>query len=249
VVENQYPVALVTGASRGIGRATAVALAREGYAVAVNYRFSQAAAETLAAELRKQYGTKAQAFRCDVSSEEQVETMFRHISRTLGQVELLVCNAGIAQQKLFTDLTEEDWNKLFDVDVKGVFLCAKAALPHMIREKRGNIINISSIWGITGASCEVHYSAAKAAVIGLTKALAKEVGPSGIRVNCIAPGVIETEMNGQLDEDALAALREETPLGILGSGGDIAEAVVFLASHKARFITGQVISPNGGIVI
>lgn len=243
------PVALVTGASRGIGRAIAAALGAEGYSVAINYLHSQEAAKSLAAELREHYGVPAEAFCCDVSDATQVADMFSAVTSTLGSVNLLVNNAGIAQQKLFTDITPEEWDRLFAVDVRGVFLCSRAALPTMINEKQGNIINISSIWGMTGASCEVHYSAAKAAVIGLTKALAKEVGPSGIRVNCIAPGVVDTEMNRQLDESAMAALREETPLGLIGSCEDIANAVVFLASEKARFITGQVLSPNGGILI
>lgn len=244
-----HPVALVTGASRGIGRAIASALGAAGYSVAINYLHSEDAARSLAAELREQFGIPAEVFCCDVSEEAQVTAMFGAIADTLGNVDLLVNNAGISRQQLFTDITAEQWDRLFAVDVRGVFLCSRAALPAMIHKKRGSIINISSIWGITGASCEVHYSAAKAAVIGLTKALAKEVGPSGIRVNCVAPGVVDTEMNNQLDVTAMASLREETPLGIIGNCGDIADAVVFLASEKAGFITGQVLSPNGGFVI
>lgn len=246
--ENKSPVALVTGSSRGIGRAIAVALAAEGYRIAVNYLYSEKAAQSLVAELRER-GCDAAAFPCDVADEAQVKGLFREIRGRLGEVDLLVNNAGIAQQKLFTDLTVVDWDRLFAVDVRGVFLCCREALPHMIREKQGNIVNISSIWGMGGASCEVHYSAAKAAVIGLTQALAKEVGPSGIRVNCVAPGVIDTEMNHQLDPETVAALRAETPLGVIGTDSDIANAVVFLASQRARFITGQVLSPNGGILI
>lgn len=243
------PVALVTGASRGIGRATAAALGAEGYSVAINYLHSEEAARSLAVELRERCGVPAEVFCCDIAEEAAVDGMFRAVTESLGPVSLLVNNAGIARQQLFTHITADQWDRLFAVDVRGVFLCSRAALPHMINEKRGNIINISSIWGLTGASCEVHYSAAKAAVIGLTKALAKEVGPSGIRVNCIAPGVVDTEMNRQLDEGTMEALREETPLGIIGSCEDIAQSVVFLASEKARFITGQVLSPNGGILI
>ncbi|MDC0700747.1 SDR family oxidoreductase, partial [Blautia wexlerae] len=164
-------------------------------------------------------------------------------------VDVLVNNAGIAQQKLFTDLTDTDWDRIFAVDVKGVFLCCQAALPHMIHEKRGAIVNISSMWGQVGASCEVHYSAAKAAVIGLTKALAKELGPSQIRVNCIAPGVIATEMNDLLGAETLEALREETPLEAIGTAEQVADAVRFLASDQASFITGQVLGVNGGMVI
>lgn len=242
-------VALVTGASRGIGHETAAALAAQGWDVAVNYHRSREAAESLVQRLRQEHGVNAAAYCCDVSDAGQVAEMFRQVNSQLGWVELLVNNAGVAHQALFTDITEEEWDSLFAVDVKGIFLCCREALREMVSHKKGSIINISSIWGITGASCEVHYSAAKAAVIGLTKALAKEVGLSGIRVNCIAPGVIDTQMNRNLDETALAALREETPLGRLGSTEDIAQLAAFLASDRAGFITGQVISPNGGIVI
>ena len=162
---------------------------------------------------------------------------------------MLVNNAGIAQQKLFTDLTLQDWERLFAVDVTGVFLCCRRALPGMIRRQQGVILNISSMWGQVGASCEVHYSAAKAAVIGLTKALAKEEGPSRIRVNCIAPGVIATEMNAHLTPEDMEDLREETPLLRIGTPADVARAAVFLASDQASFITGQVLGVNGGMVV
>lgn len=238
--------ALVTGASGGIGRAVARRLAADGYAVALNYRSNEKGARELLGELSRAYGPGA-AFlaRADVSDAAQVEELFR----AAGDIDLLVNNAGIAQQKLFTDLTEADWDGMFAVDVKGVFLCCRRALPHMIREKRGCIVNISSMWGQVGASCEVHYSAAKAAVIGLTKALAKEVGPSGVRVNCVAPGVVETAMNAGLDEEARRELREEIPLGRFGSPEDVAAAVSFLASERAGFVTGQVLGVSGGMVI
>ena len=241
--------ALVTGASRGIGRAVAEALAREGWKVAVNYCSSREKAEQLTEYLKSQYGAAAFAVQADVSDPAQVERMFSDVERELGGGDLLVNNAGIASQKLFTDISPEEWDRLFAVDVRGVFLCCRAALPHMIHWKKGSIINISSIWGVTGASCEVHYSAAKAAVIGLTKALAKEVGPSGIRVNCIAPGVIDTEMNGHLSPETMEELREETPLECIGTPEDIAQAVLFLASPGAQFITGQVLGVNGGFLI
>ena len=239
---------LITGASRGIGAATARLFAQKGWAVAVNYRNSREAAEELVSEIRKNGGT-ALAIPADVGDPEQVEALFRTAERELGQIEALVNNAGIAQQKLFTDLTDEDWDELFRVDVKGVFLCCRRALPAMIRRHRGVIVNISSMWGQVGASCEVHYSAAKAAVIGLTRALAKEVGPSGIRVNCIAPGVIQTEMNGNLTSETLEALKEETPLELLGDPADVAKAAWFLTSEDSAFITGQVLGVNGGMVI
>ena len=240
--------ALITGASRGIGAAAARLFAREGWAVAINYRNSREKAEELAAEIRQNGGT-ALAIGADIGDPEQVETLFCTAERELGQIEVLLNNAGIAQQKLFTDLTLSDWEELFRTDVTGVFLCCRRALPAMIRRHSGCIINISSMWGQVGASCEVHYSAAKAAVIGLTKALAKEVGPSGIRVNCIAPGVIQTEMNRNLTPETLDALREETPLEMLGTPEDIAEAALFLASSRSSFITGQVLGVNGGMII
>lgn len=239
---------LITGASRGIGAETARLFAQKGWAVAVNYRNSREAAEELVSEIRKNGGT-ALAIPADVGDPEQVEALFQTAERELGQIEALVNNAGIAQQKLFTDLTDQDWDELFRVDVKGVFLCCRRALPAMIRRHRGVIVNISSMWGQVGASCEVHYSAAKAAVIGLTRALAKEVGPSGIRVNCIAPGVIRTEMNGNLTPETLEALKEETPLELLGDPADVAKAAWFLTSEDSAFITGQVLGVNGGMVI
>ena len=231
--------ALITGASRGIGRETAVKFWREGFRVAVNYQKSAEAAKELAAELNRLRPGSALAVQADVSKKDQVLSMVRQAEEALGPIEVLVNNAGIAQ----------DWDRMFQVDVKGVFLCAQAVLPGMIRRKRGKIINISSMWGQVGASCEVHYSAAKGAVIAFTKALAQEVGPSHIQVNCVAPGVIATEMNGALPPEALDALREETPLGVIGQPGDIAEAVWFLASPQADFITGQVLAPNGGLVL
>ena len=238
--------ALITGASRGIGSAIARRLAADGFRVIVNYHTAEKQAEYLAAQLNNTHGKGSTVlYRADVSDREQVERMFR----AAGGVDVLVNNAGIAQQKLFTDITEQDWNRMFDVDVKGVFHCCQCALPYMIHQKRGKIINISSMWGQVGASCEVHYSAAKAAVIGLTKALAKEVGPSGIQVNCIAPGAIQTEMNAKLDESTIDELKEETPLGVIGSAEDIAAAVSFLAGENSNFITGQILGVNGGMII
>lgn len=239
---------LITGASRGIGRAAAELFAREGYGVAINYNNSADAAQSLANTLRGK-GAHAVAFKADVSDMEQVRIMVEHCEAEFGHIDVLINNAGIAQQKLFTDLTTEDWNRMFAVDVTGVFNCCRLVLPSMIGRHSGKIINVSSIWGICGASCEVHYSAAKAAVIGLTKALAKEVGPSNIQVNCIAPGIIGTQMNAALTPADQVALCDETPLGRFGSPDDIAAAMLFFASHAADFITGQILSPNGGFVI
>jgi len=237
--------ALITGASRGIGRAIARQLAKVGFRVIVNYNASEEEAKKLILELNNTYSIECMALRADVANRAQVEAMFA----AAGGVDVLVNNAGIAQQKLFTDITAQDWDRMFDVDVKGVFHCCQCALPDMIHQKHGKIINISSMWGQVGASCEVHYSAAKAAVIGLTKALAKEVGPSNIQVNCIAPGVIQTEMNAHLDESTMNELKDETPLGVIGTGEDIAHAVSFLAGRQSDFITGQILGVNGGIVI
>ena len=175
--------------------------------------------------------------------------MFSEIEKLCGGVDVLVNNAGIAQFKLFSDIKEEEWDKMFDVNVKGMFNCTQAAIPFMIHKKSGKVINISSIWGIAGASCEVHYSASKAAVIGFTKALSKELGPSGICVNCVAPGVVKTDMCESLSEEDFEALKEETPIGRIAKPEDISKTVLFLAGSGADFITGQVISPNGGIVI
>ena len=233
---------LITGGSRGIGAACVKEFAKNGYRVFFSFNKSDKQAEKLCAE------TGAVSFKADVSNSDEVSEMTEKIHK-YGKISVLINNAGIAEQKLFSDITESDWNKMFDVNIKGMFLVTKAVLPDMIHEKSGKIINFSSIWGITGASCEVHYSASKAAVIGFTKALAKEVGLSGINVNCIAPGVIDTQMNAHLDDEARAELCEETPLGRFGSPEETAKLALYLASDDASFITGQVISPNGGIVI
>lgn len=240
--------ALITGASRGIGRAAALELAKSGYNTALNYHQNHAAAQQLLAALGD-FPIAAATFCADVADCTQVERMVEAVNRQLGPIDLLVNNAGIAGQKLFTDLSSDEWRRMFAVNVDGVFHTCRTVLPQMIARHAGNIINLSSIWGMTGASCEVHYSAAKAAVIGLTKALAKEVGPSNIRVNCVAPGVIETAMLSGLTADDLQALRDETPIGRLGTPADIAGVIAFLASDRADFLTGQVISPNGGFLI
>ena len=242
---------LVTGASRGIGRECARQFALAGYNVAVNFLHDEASADSLVREIDQITGrcNNILTIKADVRKREEVDEMFFKIKETLGSPSVLVNNAGISQQKVFSDITDSDWNNIFSTNVTGTFHCIQAALPHMIHEKRGRIINISSIWGLSGASCEVHYSASKAAVIGLTKALAKELGPSGIRVNCVAPGVVNTDMNSDLTEDTLSIIKTDTPLNVLGTPADIANTVLFLASSKADFITGQIISPNGGFLI
>lgn len=239
---------LITGASRGIGRATALRFAQEGYNIVVNYLRSVDAAYNLLHELQD-YPCKAILIQADITNRVQVRGMVSQSITQFGTIDVLVNNSGIAQQKLFTDITEDEWNNMFDVNVKGAFHCCQFVLPGMIHRKEGRVINVSSMWGVTGASCEVHYSASKAALIGMTKALAKEVGPSGITVNCVAPGVIDTDMNASLRPEDLAALREETPLGRLGKPEDIANLIYYLSSEQAGFITGQVIGVDGGFVI
>ena len=239
---------LITGAATGIGRETARRFAAEGYCVAVHYFKSEMAAQLLLEELKARHAT-AIPIRADIRDGTAVEAMVEKACRAFGHLDALVYNAGISQQKLFTDITQHEWNDMFAVNVTGAYRCIQAALPDMISRKRGSIVTVSSIWGVVGASCEVHYSASKAALIGLTKSLAKELGPSGIRVNCVAPGVIDTAMNANLDDDTKAALRDETPLQTIGTPRDVADAIAYLASDKANFVTGQVLGVNGGIVI
>lgn len=241
--------ALVTGASRGIGSAVAVALAQMGYAVVINYRKSKDRAENLAKVITDSYKVPALAVQCDVSDSQQVAKMFSTIKKELGGVDVLVNNAGVSSQKMLTDITVEEWKNTIGVNLDGAFYCSKEALPYMISKKQGSIINISSMWGQVGASCEVHYSTAKAGLIGFTKALAKEVAPSNIRVNAVAPGVVMTDMMEGFDDETIALLKEETPLQKLGTPKNIADAVAFLVSDKAEFITGQVLGVNGGFVI
>lgn len=241
-------VAVVTGGASGIGRATVLKLCQNGYSAAIVYNSSEAEALSFASELSFNH-YKAAAFRCNIADSREVEELKNKIISELGKPLLLVNNAGIAQQKLFTDITDDDWNRMISVNLSGAFYMCRAFLPFMIHEKRGKIINISSMWGQTGASCEVHYSAAKAGLIGLTKALAKEVAPSGITVNCIAPGAIDTNMMASFSAEDKAALCEEIPLERLGTASEIAEVVAFLASNAADYITGQVMAVNGGMVI
>ena len=189
------------------------------------------------------------AIQCDVASRASCELAFHAVEQAMGRVDVLVCNAGIAQQKLFTDITPEEWQRMLDVNLSGAFHLCQLALPGMIRRKAGRILTVSSMWGQTGGSCEVHYSAAKAGLIGLTKALAKEEGPSGITVNCVAPGVIETDMMAAFTAEDKAALAEETPVGRLGTADEVAKLLVFLAGEDAGYITGQVFGVNGGLVI
>lgn len=240
---------LITGASRGIGAAAARLFTREGWDVAINYNTSREAAEKLAAELSRP-GGKAVPIRADVSDPAQAQRLIREAEEALGGLDAVVCSAGIAlPQQLLTDTGLEQWRDLMAADLDGMFYVLKAAVPGMVRRRRGAVVTLSSMWGLTGGSCEVPYSAAKAGVVGLTKALAKELGPSNIRVNCVAPGVVDTDMNAHLSPRDLSALREETPLGRIGTPEEIARAIFFLASDWASFITGQVLAVDGGMVI
>lgn len=239
---------LITGASRGIGKATAEAFAKNGYRVIINYFQSKKEVEQLYEEL-KGMGCDCLTVQADVSKEVQVSDMMENIRNFSSHIDVLVNNAGVDLQKMLIDTTQNEWDRLFDINVKGMFNCCRAVLPEMVKRKYGKIVNISSILGLNGASCEVAYSATKAAVIGFTKALAKEVGPCGINVNCVAPGVVMTDMVRKLGEEALQSLKEATSLGVIGTPEDIAESVLFLASDKSKFTTGQILSPDGGLVI
>lgn len=245
---NQKKIALVTGASRGIGAATAMRLAKEGYDVAINYleRKDRARQVLKAVEDCGQRGIICQA---DVSDSAAVNRMYERVQKELGEVDLLVSNAGIAGQVQIQDLTAERWRRFFGVNIDGAFHTIQAVLPHMLETHKGCIITVSSMWGLRGASCESAYSATKAALIGFTRSLALELAPSGIRVNCIAPGVIDTEMLDELPPGIKDTLADETPLRRLGTPEDIAAAVTFLASDAASFITGQTLTCDGGFIV
>ena len=235
---------LISGGDRGIGAAAARAFWQAGYRVAVLYHTHAEAAAALEKEL-----PGLLAVQCDVASRASCEVAFHTVEQAVGHVDVLVSNAGIAQQKLFTDITPEEWQHMLDVNLSGAFHLCQLALPGMIRRKAGRILTVSSMWGQTGGSCEVHYSAAKAGLIGLTKALAKEEGPSGITVNCVAPGVIDTDMMASFTAEDKAALAEETPVGRLGTAEEVAKLLLYLAGEDAGYITGQVLGVNGGLVI
>ncbi len=239
---------LITGASRGIGAAAARLFAENGYRVAINYCANEKAANDLVAELTAA-GGDVFAVRADVSDESQVTAMMQQVLARFGKLDVLIHNAGIAHQGLLTDTDADTWHNLMGVHLDGAYYCAKAVIPTMVCHQNGVILTVSSMWGITGASCEVAYSAAKAGLIGFSKALAKELGPSGVRVNCVAPGVIDTAMCADFDEQTRRELCGETPLGRMGTAEDVANTLLFLASDNADFITGQVIGVNGGFLI
>jgi len=241
-------VALVTGASRGIGSAIAIQLAKDGYDVCVNYIEREDRALQVKEKI-EQIGRRAVIFRADVANHDNVREMFAYTERELGPVDVLVSNAGIAGQCQIQDLTQERWDRFFAVNVTGAFNTVQEALPYMLREHKGNIVTVSSIWGLRGASCESAYASTKAALIGFSRSLANELAPSGIRVNCIAPGVIDTEMLDELPDEIRASLADETPLRRLGTPEDIANVVSFIVSDKASFITGQIITADGGFIV
>ena len=239
---------LITGGSRGIGAAAALEFAAAGWGVALNYCRHRAQALALAAELAAA-GAEAVALEGDVSDPVQAQALVQ-AAEALGPLEALVCCAGIAlPQALLPDVTDSQWRQVMGVDLDGVFYTIRAAYPGFVRRQRGAIVTVSSMWGETGGSCEAAYSAAKAGVEGLTKALAKELGPSHVRVNCVAPGVIETDMNAHLSREMMDALREEAPLGRTGTAAEAARAIRFLASEESAFITGQILRVDGGLVI
>jgi len=239
----------ITGASRGIGAATAVYFARNGYDVGINYLNNKECAEKVAQKVRV-LGQKAEIYQGDVADFEQMKSVIAGCTDELGPISVVVNNAGIAQQKLFTETSPDEWRRMFSVNIDGMYNVLHAVLPQMINQKSGSVVNVSSMWGISGASCEVAYSAAKSAVIGLTKALAQELAPSGIRVNCVAPGLIDTEMNSNLTEEELYGVIEEIPLGKIGKAEDVARAIFFMADDEfSPFTTGEVLNVNGGMVI
>ena len=239
---------LITGAARGIGRACALKFAKEGWNVTACYARAQHAAQSLEEEIR-QLGTQCRCVQADVTDSAAVHRLVLLAQAEFGTPDAVVCNAGMAQQKLFADITEDDWDTMFDVNVKGMYRVIREVLPQLLDRQAGSIVTVSSIWGQTGGSCEVHYSASKAAVIGMTKALAKELGLSGIRVNCVAPGFIDTDMNRMHGEDVMQELAEETPLGRNGTPEEVADVIYWLASEQSKFVTGQVLGVNGGFYI
>jgi len=233
----------ITGGSRGIGAEAVRLFSKNGYRVAFSYLNSESKALSLAKECG------ALAVKCDISKSDSVKDAVGHILGELGRIDVLINNAGVSEFSLFTDITDEMWDRMIGTNLSGAFYVTRALLPQMISRKSGVIINVSSMWGEVGASCEAHYSAAKAGLIGMTKSLAKEVGPSGIRVNCVTPGVIRTEMNAHLSDDDIEALKNDTPLGKIGEPSDIANALLYLASDNASFITGQILGVSGGMII
>lgn len=235
---------LVTGGSRGIGKSIVEKFAKNNYNVVLNYNKSFESAKQIEDSFKN-----VKIFKADVSDRKEVQSMIEFTHENFGNVDVLINNAGIGCTGLFQDLSFKEWQDIFNVNVNGAFNCTQLVLPEMLSKHSGKIINISSVWGMVGASCEVAYSASKAAIIGFTKALAKELGPSGITVNAVAPGIIMTDMVSQYTLEEFEEMRNQIPLGEIGSTDDVANSVYFLASDEANYITGQILSPNGGWVI
>ena len=233
----------ITGGSQGIGEQAVREFSSLGYNVAFTYFKSKEKAEKI------EKGTGACGIFCDVSKSDDVNNAIKTATEKYGKIDILINNAGISEFALFTDITDEMWHRMIDTNLSSAFFASRAVLPQMISRKEGVIINVSSMWGQVGASCETHYSASKAGMIGLTKALAKEVGPSGIRVNCICPGTIDTAMNTHLSDEDREALINDTPLGKIGNCEDVVNSILFLCDDKSAFITGQVLGVNGGYII
>ena len=240
-------IVLITGAARGIGRSIAIELAKVGAIVLINYSKDEEGADNTLNSI-KEIGGYGLKFKCDIGNFKETHEMLRVIIKTFGRIDILVNNAGVSKIGLLMDMTEENWDNLMNVNLKGVFNSCHAVIPQMLKQEKGSIINISSIWGSVGASCEVIYSASKGGVDAFTRALAKELGSSGIRVNAISPGVIETEMNNFLNSEEKKLLEEEIPMRRFGEGEDVAKLVIFLAGEESKYITGQVIKVDGGIL-
>ena len=239
---------IITGASKGIGAATAIQFAEKGYNVVINYNNSYESAKLLTASLKNR-GLPVTCIKADVSNKLEVELLIKETIDRFGSIDVLVNNAGVSKIGLIDEIDDYDVERIFDVNLKGVYNCCKGAVPYMVNQKYGRIINITSMWGQVGASCEVAYSASKAGVIGLTKALAKELAPSNITVNAVSPGLIETSMNSNITIEDLNAFVEDIPIGRIGETNDVANTVLFLASDASDYITGQIIGVNGGYVV
>lgn len=248
MINSKRKTVLVTGGAKGIGASVCRKLAQDGFDIAVCYNTSELKAQELKDELLA-FNVDVEIFKADVSKSAEVFELFENFDRRFGSLYALVNNSGVAEQALFTDITDEMWKKMIDTNLSGAFYCSREAVKRMVKSKEGKIVNITSMWGQVGASMEVHYSASKAGLIGMTKALAKEVGLSGITVNAVSPGVVKTDMISEFSAIDLEALKDDTPLNKIGEPSDVANAVSFLISSGADFITGQVLGVNGGFVI
>lgn len=248
MINSKRKTVLVTGGAKGIGASVCRKLAQDGYNIVVCYNTSELKAQELKDELLA-FNVDVEIFKADVSKSAEVFELFENFDRRFGSLYALVNNSGVAEQALFTDITDEMWKKMIGTNLSGAFYCSREAVKRMVKNKEGKIVNITSMWGQVGASMEVHYSASKAGLIGMTKALAKEVGLSGITVNAVSPGVVKTDMISEFSAIDLEALKDDTPLNKIGEPIDVANAVSFLISSGADFITGQVLGVNGGFVI